>query len=80
MVAKSAPAPMPVAQNPTLTLDELAALERIGMTKCRDLARRNAFPFPVLRLGREYRVSVKAYERWRDGDAVDDDANKGKVA
>jgi hypothetical protein len=43
-------------------------MERIGMSKVRDLARRNAFPFPVLKLGREYRISRQAYERWRDGD------------
>jgi len=74
MVAKTAPARMPVPESPTLTLDELAALERIGMTKARDLARRNAFPFPVLKLGREYRISRKAYERWRDGTSGDDAA------
>ena len=72
MVAKTPPARMPVPEPPTLTLDEFAALERIGMTKARDLARRNAFPFPILKLGREYRISRKAYERWRDG-ASDDD-------
>lgn len=71
MVAKTEP----VAEPPTLTLAELAALERIGMTKALEMARRNAFPFPVLRLGREYRFSRRAYERWRDGEtATADDA------
>ena len=54
----------------TLTLEEFAALERIGIADSRDLARRNALPFPVLRLGREYRISRRAYEAWRDGGLV----------
>ncbi len=74
MVAKTAPARPPESKSPTLTLEELAGFERIGMTKCRDLARRNAFPFPVLKIGREYRISRKAYERWRDGEQADDAA------
>lgn len=60
----------PVAESPTLTLDEFAALERLGMTAVRQMARTNTLPVPVLRIGRQYRISRKAYERWRDGETV----------
>ncbi len=68
MVAKTGPDHLPVSDHPTLTLAEFAALERMGMTRVREMARAGTLPVPVLRLGREYRISRKAYERWRDGD------------
>ncbi len=37
-------------------------------------SRTTCAPFPVLRLGREYRISRKAYEQWRDGEAADNAA------
>lgn len=60
----------PVVESPTLTLEEFADLERIGMTSVRQMARTNTLPVPVLRIGRQYRISRKAYERWRDGETV----------
>lgn len=59
MAAKTEP-----AESGTLTLAELAAELRIGMTKAHDLARRDAFPIPTLKIGREYRFSRRALERW----------------
>ena len=52
---------------PTLTLEEFAALERLGMTSVRKMAQTNTFPFPILRIGRQYRISRKVYEAWREG-------------
>jgi len=61
------------AESGTLTLTELAAELRIGMTKAHELARADALPIPALKVGREYRFSRRALERWRDGEAVTSD-------
>lgn len=45
-----------------LSLVEFAHLLGIGTTTAYELAQRNALPVPVLRVGRQYRVSRKAYD------------------
>jgi len=61
MVSPSSP--VPKLEPETLTLAEVAARFRIGMTKAHELARNNAFPFPTLRLGREYRFPAEPWTR-----------------
>jgi hypothetical protein len=61
------------AEPSTLTLAELAAELRIGMTKAHQMARTDALPIPTLKVGREYRFSRRALERWLDGDAAQRD-------
>lgn len=53
-----------------LTLDELIALTGWRKTKTYEDARNGTLPFPVLRNGRRYYFSRRAYEAWRDGDAT----------
>lgn len=45
-----------------LSLVQFAELLGIGKTTAYELAMRNELPIPVLRVGRQYRVSRKAYE------------------
>jgi excisionase family DNA binding protein len=45
-----------------LSLVEFAHLLGIGKTTAYELAQRNELPVPVLRVGRQYRVSRKAYD------------------
>jgi len=56
----------------TLTLAELATRLDIGMTKAYDLARRNELPVPALKVGREFRFSRLALERWLEGEWTHD--------
>ncbi len=49
-----------------LSLTEFAQLLDIGRTTAYELAQRNDLPVPVLRVGRQYRVSRKAYDALRD--------------
>lgn len=74
MAAKTSSDSLTVPGSPTLTLAEFADLERLGMTAVREMARRGTLPVPVLRIGRQYRISRKAYERWRDGELAKDAA------
>ena len=59
------------AERDTLTLAELADRMGIGMTRAYELAQKNTLPIPALRIGREYRFSRRALERWLDGGASD---------
>ncbi len=59
---------LPVAE--FLTLAEFAALIDVGRTTAYELAQRNQLPVPVMRIGRQYRVSKKAYEMLRDAQHV----------
>lgn len=53
-----------------LSLVEFAHLLGIGKTTAYELAQRNELPVPVLRVGRQYRVSRKAYDALRDAQHV----------
>lgn len=46
----------------TLTLYDLASLWSVSYTTVWELARRDALPVPVIRVGRRYLVSRIAYE------------------
>lgn len=46
----------------TLTIEELAARLGINRSTAYERARRNDLPIPVIRVGRRYLVSRKAYE------------------
>ncbi len=46
----------------TMTLEELAHRMGISLTVAYELARRNALPVPVIRVGRQYRFSRQAYD------------------
>ncbi len=61
------------AESGTLTLAELAAELRIGMTKAHEMARAGTLPIPTLKVGREYRFSRRALERWLDSEASQHD-------
>ena len=66
--------PTPVPERDLLTLDELIALTGWGKTKTYEDARAGTLPFPVLRNGRRYYFSRKAYEAWRDGETAGSDS------
>jgi excisionase family DNA binding protein len=53
-----------------LSLVEFAELLGISKTTAYELAQRNELPVPVLRIGRQYRVSRKAYEALKDAQHV----------
>lgn len=57
-----------------LTLDELIQLTGWKKTKTYEDAKAGTLPFPVLRNGRRYYFSRRAYEAWRDGDTTSDSA------
>lgn len=59
------------AERDTLTLAELASRMGIGKTRAYELAQKNELPIPALRIGREYRFSHRALERWLDSGASD---------
>lgn len=67
------PLPSPVEPD-TLTLAELAAHLNIGMTRAYEMARAGTLPIPALKIGREYRFSRRALERWLDSGLTDDAA------
>jgi predicted DNA-binding transcriptional regulator AlpA len=58
-----------------LTLDDLIAITGWGKTKTYEDAKAGALPFPVLRNGRRYYFSRRAYEAWRDGETTTDSGN-----
>jgi len=49
-------------ESDTLTLYDLVERTGLSYTTIHDLARRNKLPVPVIRIGRRYLVSRKAYE------------------
>jgi predicted DNA-binding transcriptional regulator AlpA len=51
-----------------LTIDDLMRLTGWGRTYTYHAAKTNALPFPVLRSGRKYFISRRAYERWLAGE------------
>lgn len=50
------------AESESLTLHDLARLWGVSYTTVYAHARRNALPVPVVRVGRQYRVSRKAID------------------
>jgi len=58
-----------------LTLDDLIAITGWGKTKTYEDAKAGALPFPVLRNGRRYYFSRRAYEAWRDGETAPGSGN-----
>lgn len=62
-----------IPQRDLLTLDELIQLTGWKKTKLYEDAKAGRLPFPVLRNGRRYFFSRRAYERWRDGDSTTSD-------
>ncbi len=63
----------PPLERDTLTLNELAGRTGISMTTAYELARRNELPVPVIRIGRRYLFSRRAFEAViRDHDAHQD--------
>jgi len=58
----------PTTPRDLLTLDELIQLTGWKKTKTYEDAKVGSLPFPVLRNGRRYFFSRRAYEAWRDGD------------
>lgn len=50
------------AEPDTFTLYDLARLWGVNYSTVWELARRDALPIPVMRVGRRYLVSRKAYE------------------
>jgi len=51
-------------QPDTMGIEELAKRLGIGMTVCYGLAQRNELPIPAIKVGRQWRFSRVAYERW----------------
>jgi excisionase family DNA binding protein len=62
---------IPAIDRDTLTLDELAQRMGISLTVAYELAKANRLPVPVIRVGRQYRFSRRAYERLMDADHSD---------
>ncbi len=52
----------------TLTLEELATALDISLTTAYELARKDALPIPALKLGRQWRFSRRALNRYLDGE------------
>jgi excisionase family DNA binding protein len=50
-----------------LTLEELAQRMGISLTVAYELAKADRLPIPTIRVGRQYRFSLKAYERLMNG-------------
>ncbi len=57
-------------QRDLLTLDDLIAITGWKKTKTYEDAKAGTLPFPALRNGRRYYFSRRAYEAWRDGEAI----------
>jgi len=51
----------------TLTLEELAQRMGISLTVAYELAKDNRLPVPVVRVGRQYRFSRRAYDALMSG-------------
>ncbi len=52
----------PTTESDALTLYDLAERWGVSYSTVHDLARRDALPVPVFRVGRKYLVSRKAYD------------------
>lgn len=59
----------PVSPRETVTLTELADILDISLSTAYNLARTNELPIPTLRLGRQFRFSRRALDRYLDSDA-----------
>lgn len=57
----------------TLTLEELAQRLGIGLTQAYAMARTDTLPLPVIRVGRQYRFSRRAYDALMNGQRSDTD-------
>lgn len=55
----------------TLTLDELAQRMGISLTVAYELAKADKLPVPVIRIGRQYRFSRRAYDALMNGQHAD---------
>jgi excisionase family DNA binding protein len=55
----------------TLTLDELAQRMGISLTVAYELAKADKLPVPVIRIGRQYRFSRRAYDELMSGQHAD---------
>jgi excisionase family DNA binding protein len=55
----------------TMTLDELAQRMGVSLTVAYELAKRNELPLPMIRIGRQYRFSRRAYEALLDAQHPD---------
>jgi excisionase family DNA binding protein len=58
----------------TMTLEELAERMGVSLTVGYELAKRNALPVPVIKIGRQYRFSRRAYERLLDAQHSEEDS------
>ncbi len=68
--------PTPLSpQRDLLTLDAVIQLTGWKKTKTYEDAKAGTLPFPVLRYGRRYYFSRRAYEAWRDGETTTDSEN-----
>jgi excisionase family DNA binding protein len=68
------PTATPLPERAFLTISEFAKLLGIGSTTAYEMAKRDALPIPVLRVGNQYRISKAAYlalvNAQHDGDSV----------
>ena len=56
-------APAPTQRRPFLTIPEIASDLNLCRTTAYDLARRNALPAPVIRVGRRMYIGAKAWDQ-----------------
>jgi excisionase family DNA binding protein len=59
----------------TMNLEEFATRMGISLTVAYELARKNDLPIPVIRVGRQYRFSRRAYETLMDGQHTEIDGD-----
>lgn len=57
----------------TMSLDELAQRLGVGLTQAYAMARTDSLPVPVIRVGRQYRFSRRAYDALMSGQHTDRD-------
>jgi excisionase family DNA binding protein len=53
-----------VAQQNYLTVEEVAAILRVGVETVRSYISRKKDPLPAYKLGREYRIDKAEFEKW----------------
>jgi excisionase family DNA binding protein len=53
-----------VAQQSYLTVEEVAAILRVGVETVRSYISRKKDPLPAYKLGREYRIHKAEFEKW----------------
>lgn len=59
----------------TMNLEELAHRMGVSLTVAYELAKANRLPVPVIRIGRQYRFSRKAYDALMSGQHTGSDTN-----